>query len=274
MPAARGERGHRRCRDAASRKTREFPSPGFGGQSAPAGAATVARHRPRWPRAAQGRRWYRRRFPALPSPAMARKLLKRTAVVIVVALLTLLAVRAWDSQRGPPLEPWHTFVPTELTAEEIDQGRLGELPRGRERDLRRGARRGHATSSPEDERVPVNRYFAGSPVYPGRFSQQRLEPLLRAGARRAPRGRRRAPARADRFALQPAPHRAALPRARLRRDRDPPARPRHGAGRPHRRRVGGLVGGDRGSRCARRAAASAPASRCTSSASPTAARWR
>ena len=50
---------------------------------------------------------------------MARKLLKRTAVVIVVALITLLAVRAWDSTRGAPLEPWHTFVPTELAVDEI-----------------------------------------------------------------------------------------------------------------------------------------------------------
>ena len=52
---------------------------------------------------------------------MARKLLKRTAVVVVVALITLLAVRAWDSTRGAPLEPWHTFVPTELSAKELAQ---------------------------------------------------------------------------------------------------------------------------------------------------------
>jgi hypothetical protein len=37
-----------------------------------------------------------------------------------LGLLTFLAIRVWDFQRGLPLEPWHTFVPEELTAEELD----------------------------------------------------------------------------------------------------------------------------------------------------------
>ena len=44
------------------------------------------------------------------------KLVKWLAVVIAVALASVLGVRAWDSQRGPPLELWHTYVPHEMTA--------------------------------------------------------------------------------------------------------------------------------------------------------------
>ena len=42
---------------------------------------------------------------------MARKLAKRAVLVVAVVLATILGVRAWDSTRGAPLEPWHTFVP-------------------------------------------------------------------------------------------------------------------------------------------------------------------
>jgi alpha-beta hydrolase superfamily lysophospholipase len=37
-----------------------------------------------------------------------------------IALLTLLGVRIYDTQRGLPLEPWHTYVPHELHAQKLD----------------------------------------------------------------------------------------------------------------------------------------------------------
>ena len=48
------------------------------------------------------------------------KLMKRTALLLFVIVVGLLAVRIYDTQRGPPLEPWHTYVPHELTAKAID----------------------------------------------------------------------------------------------------------------------------------------------------------
>lgn len=47
------------------------------------------------------------------------KWLKRAVLVLVVALVTLLAVRAWDVHRGPDLEAWHTFVPHELKGDDL-----------------------------------------------------------------------------------------------------------------------------------------------------------
>ena len=46
------------------------------------------------------------------APTMIRRLTKWGKwgiALVVIALSTLLAVRAYDSQRGDPLEPWHTF---------------------------------------------------------------------------------------------------------------------------------------------------------------------
>ena len=57
--------------------------------------------------------------------AMLKRLVKRAAWLAVVSALTLLAVRAFDSQRGPPLESWHTVVPKELTA---NRPRLRTIP--------------------------------------------------------------------------------------------------------------------------------------------------
>lgn len=95
-------------------------------------------------------------------------LLKRAAVLLAVALLTFLGIRAWDSQRGLPLEVWHTYVPIELTREELDRADWDDYLAAEQRifdDLRT-----HVTQrlEPED-RVPINRYFEGSPVYPGHF---------------------------------------------------------------------------------------------------------
>ena len=49
------------------------------------------------------------------------KLLRRIALLLVVIIVGLLAFRIYDTQRGSPLEPWHTYVPHELTAKAIDQ---------------------------------------------------------------------------------------------------------------------------------------------------------
>ena len=102
--------------------------------------------------------------------AMLKKLAKRAAWVIGAGALTLLAVRVFDSQRGPTLEPWHTVVPKELTAEEIadiDWQRYLEAEDAALEEVRARVTRRLDTK----DRVPANRYFEDSPVYPGRFAK-------------------------------------------------------------------------------------------------------
>jgi len=90
--------------------------------------------------------------------------------LIAVALLTVLAVRAFDAQRGPPLQLWHKFVPDELSGAKLRaadwNGYLSaeKLVFDEVRDEVTRKLEGAA-------RNPANRYFEGSPLYPGRFAQ-------------------------------------------------------------------------------------------------------
>ena len=112
------------------------------------------------------------------------KVLKWAAVLVGVSLLSVLALRAYDSQRGPPLQLWHTYVPHELSAPR-SQGGLESLRRGRERRLRGGARARHR----EAGRKPESRQslFRRQPPVSGAFLA-RLEPLLHPRAGRGSRG--------------------------------------------------------------------------------------
>jgi alpha-beta hydrolase superfamily lysophospholipase len=101
--------------------------------------------------------------------ARAVRLLGRAAILAAVALVVFLGIRIWDSQRGLPLESWHTFVPVELTADELDRADWGQYLAAEERifaELRTEVTQKLGVA----ERVPVNRYFEGSPVYPGNFA--------------------------------------------------------------------------------------------------------
>jgi alpha-beta hydrolase superfamily lysophospholipase len=98
------------------------------------------------------------------------RIVKRTALFVGAVAITLLAVRIYDVQRGPPLELWHTYAPVELTADEVDAADWSQYLAAEQRIF--DAVRAEVTAKlSAEERVPVNRYFDGSPVYPGRFAQ-------------------------------------------------------------------------------------------------------
>jgi alpha-beta hydrolase superfamily lysophospholipase len=90
-------------------------------------------------------------------------------VLFAVIALTLLGIRAWDSQRGPPLELWHTYVPRELRAKEIATADWAAYLRA-EKTLFDDVRANVTERLDPETRSPANRYFDGSPVYPGRFA--------------------------------------------------------------------------------------------------------
>jgi alpha-beta hydrolase superfamily lysophospholipase len=102
--------------------------------------------------------------------AMLVRLLKRAVVLLVVVAGTILALRAWDSQRGPALEPWHTYVPDDLHAAEIDKSDWSSYLR-REEAIFRDVRREVVDKVDQATGGPVNRYYAASPIYPGHFKQ-------------------------------------------------------------------------------------------------------
>jgi alpha-beta hydrolase superfamily lysophospholipase len=96
--------------------------------------------------------------------------LKRALFVIAVAGLTLLGVRAYDSLRFPPLEPWHRYVPTELSVQELDGADWDRYLKA-EAAIFDGIRAEVTQKLDPDAKVPANRYFEGSPIYPAKFAQ-------------------------------------------------------------------------------------------------------
>ncbi len=89
---------------------------------------------------------------------------------LLLVVVAALGVRALRALQGPALQPWHTHVPVELTAQQIDasdwQGYLAQ-----ERAIFDDIRANVTQRLEPEARVPYNRYFEGSPVYPPRFSQ-------------------------------------------------------------------------------------------------------
>ena len=95
--------------------------------------------------------------------------LKWAAVGLAISALTLLAVRVFDSHRGPPLELWHTFTPHELSAAEIDKANWKQYLVAEEQAF--AEVRTEVTDRLDPQvRDPSNRYDATSPIYPGNFA--------------------------------------------------------------------------------------------------------
>jgi alpha-beta hydrolase superfamily lysophospholipase len=87
-----------------------------------------------------------------------------------VIAITLIAVRIYDTQRGPPLEIWHTYAPDELSADELENVDWSQYLAAEQAIF--DDMRVEVTAELEaEDRIPVNRYFEGSPVHPAGFAQ-------------------------------------------------------------------------------------------------------
>jgi alpha-beta hydrolase superfamily lysophospholipase len=94
--------------------------------------------------------------------------LVRLGVALALVLVTVLAVRAWDAWRSPPLSLWHTQVPEEPTAREIDASDwMGWL--SAESLVFEQVRKQVTDKLPGEDRIAANRFFFGSPLYPPGF---------------------------------------------------------------------------------------------------------
>jgi alpha-beta hydrolase superfamily lysophospholipase len=97
-------------------------------------------------------------------------LARRALALVALVAVTLFVARAWQSELGPPLRPWHTHVPQELQAREIDATDWDGYVKAEASTFDR-LRTELAKTLDEEDRVPANRYFVGSPVHPGRFER-------------------------------------------------------------------------------------------------------
>ena len=98
------------------------------------------------------------------------KIAKLGAFFVIFAFLAFLGFRAYVAWISPPLQLWHTFIPKEMTIEEMDAADWEEYLEREEKlfaDIRT-----HVTDKlPLEARVQSNRYFEGSRVYPPNLSQ-------------------------------------------------------------------------------------------------------
>ncbi|WP_137124294.1 carboxylesterase [Roseomonas sp. HF4] len=102
--------------------------------------------------------------------SFSRRMLLRGGAAVLALLLVVLGLRIYDVQRGPPLGPWHTFVPEELPRAAIDAADWPVYLAAEDAILR--TVRTEVTDQLERaDRVRANRYYAGSPVNPMRFAQ-------------------------------------------------------------------------------------------------------
>lgn len=97
-------------------------------------------------------------------------LAKRLGLVAAAVLVTLLAVRIWDVERGPPLEPWHSFVPHELSITEMDRGDWQAYLAAEDKAFQ-SVRTQVTEKLDAEDRTPINRYFSGSRIYPPGFAK-------------------------------------------------------------------------------------------------------
>ena len=99
-----------------------------------------------------------------------KRVLKRALWSILVIGIALLAMRAYRSLGGPALQPWHTFVPTELSTDQMDAGDWGRYL-AQEEAIMASVQAEVSQKLAPGERALINRYFEASPVYPARFAQ-------------------------------------------------------------------------------------------------------
>lgn len=95
---------------------------------------------------------------------------KRLVILLLLAILAFVALRAFNALRGPALQLWHTFVPAELRADDLDRADwAGYL--AKEDEIMASVRAEVSQKLPPEARAPINRYFEQSPVFPARFKQ-------------------------------------------------------------------------------------------------------
>ncbi|MFC7476448.1 alpha/beta hydrolase [Dankookia sp. GCM10030260] len=98
------------------------------------------------------------------------RLLRRGFIVLVVLLVALLGLRAWDMSSAPPLRPWHLVVPDELPIAALEAADWAGYLAAENAAFDTVRREVTERLDPEDQ-VLANRYFAGSPMHGARFVQ-------------------------------------------------------------------------------------------------------
>jgi len=99
-----------------------------------------------------------------------KRRLWRLVIVVGALLLLLVIIRIYEAERGPGLHRWHTWIPHELTVEQLNKSGYADYLNA-ENQLFDEMKQQVSDKSEAEEKTPLNRYFPGSLIYPGRFAQ-------------------------------------------------------------------------------------------------------
>ncbi len=102
--------------------------------------------------------------------ACLRKVIKLAVLIVSVVLITVLAVRIYDVHGGPSLQLWHTHVPHEMPHKEILKADWSAYLAA-ENAVFDEVRTEVSEKLDAETRVPGNRYYQNSPIYPPHFKQ-------------------------------------------------------------------------------------------------------
>lgn len=94
--------------------------------------------------------------------------LERIAVLLGVVLVTILGVRIYQSQQGPPLGPWQTYVPRELDAAATARGSWADYL-ANEDAMFAAIKTNVSDKLTGDQCTLANRYCPTSPMYTPNF---------------------------------------------------------------------------------------------------------
>lgn len=92
--------------------------------------------------------------------------LKRSLIILLLVLTTLLIGRVALTERGPDLQPWHKWIPQELSPSQIDQSDWAGYLKNEQQIFVAMQQNVTSKSSPD----AFNRYAVNSPVYPEHFA--------------------------------------------------------------------------------------------------------
>ncbi|MDI3360337.1 alpha/beta hydrolase [Lelliottia sp. V89_10] len=94
--------------------------------------------------------------------------IKLIVLSVVLLVIGAMALRVYDIQRGPDLQLWHTYVPHEMSADEIDQADWNDYLKV-EDSLFKEVKLNVTDKLDVQQQTELNRYYSGSPIYPDRF---------------------------------------------------------------------------------------------------------
>ncbi|WP_313622796.1 alpha/beta hydrolase [Achromobacter sp.] len=111
--------------------------------------------------------------PAAPASRPLWRRLRKAAIIVaagaVLVVVALMGVRLYDIQQGPPLAAWHTYVPQELDAGQLDRSTWKDYL-AHEDQLFAQVRQNVGDKLLPEDKVDSNRYFSGAKVYPEHFA--------------------------------------------------------------------------------------------------------